>query len=400
MTKELEKFLKVGQEPQETKPLNMLLRTKGKAINIDNHLVGRVTRNIANLDENTFLLVEDKIVSIPQEEHLAILTKELEYDTNGIEKIVYKIPTLDHLSEGDIISVGNDGNINTLYRINSHHNTLLATERCNSNCLMCSQPPRDRNDVPMLYEIHKKLIPLIPKDCIELGISGGEPTLMGEYFFELIKQLKEDLPNTEIHVLTNGRTFAWNELAERLGEIDHKRLMLGIPLYSDYYQVHDYIVQAENAFYQTILGFHNLARYNQRVELRVVLHKQSIPRLTRLARYIYKNLPFVEHVAFMGLEYIGYTPHNIDKLWIDPYDYQKELEEAVEFLSVQGMNVSIYNTPLCLIPDNLWDYSRKSISDWKNDYLPECETCSKLEDCGGLFTWNLKKHSEYIKPFA
>jgi hypothetical protein len=40
--------------------------------------------------------------------------------------------------------------------------------------------------------------------------------------------------------------------------------------------------------------------------------------LTRLAKYIYKNLPFVEHVTFMGLEFIGYTPHNIDKLWIDP----------------------------------------------------------------------------------
>ena len=188
-------------------------------------------------------------------------------------------------------------------------------------------------------------------------------------------------------------------MAERLGEINHKGLMLGIPVYADFYQVHDYIVQAENAFYQTMQGLHNLARYDQRIEIRIVLHKQSIPRLTRLAKYIYKNLPFVEHVAFMGLEYIGYAPHNINDLWIDPYNYQNELGEAVEFLAGQGMHVSIYNTPLCVLPESLWMYARKSISDWKNDYLPECTSCSKMNDCGGLFTWNLKKHSEYIVPF-
>jgi His-Xaa-Ser system radical SAM maturase HxsC len=223
---------------------------------------------------------------------------------------------------------------------------------------------------------------------------------MGELFFKMIEPIQHDLPDTEIHVLTNGRTFAWNSMAERLGEIDCNRFMLGIPLYADYYQIHDYIVQANNAFYQTVAGLHNLARYNQRIEIRVVLHKQSIPRLVKLAKYIYKNLPFVEHITFMGLEYIGYTPFNIDKLWIDPYEYIDELEESVEFLAGQGMNVSIYNSQLCVLPESLWKYSRKSISDWKNSYLPECEQCSKLDDCGGLFTWNLKKHSEYIKAFS
>jgi hypothetical protein len=101
----------------------------------------------------------------------------------------------------------------------------------------------------------------------------------------------------------------------------------------------------------------------------------------------------------MGLEYVGYTPYNIDKLWIDPADYINELGEAVEFLAGQGMKVSIYNSQLCVLPENLWEYSRKSISDWKNSYLPECSKCTKLEQCGGLFTWNLKKHSDKIKSF-
>lgn len=377
----------------------MLLRTRGIPLHIETDLVGRVTRDAGNLDESTFLLVDQEPFRVVSGNYLGTLTKQVSVDESRSHSIIYRVPTLDHLQDGDIVAVSQDGNINTLYRINSPHNTLLATERCNSNCLMCSQPPKDKDDINRLFKLHQQLIPLIPKDCDELGISGGEPTLMGNLFFSLLEQLQEHLPQTEIHILTNGRTFAWNHVAERLARMNYSRVMLGIPVYSDYYQEHDHIVQAPNAFNQTILGLHNLARYNQRIEIRVVLHKLSIPRLVKLAKYIYKNLPFAEHVTFMGLEYVGYTPHNIDKLWIDPYDYMDELGEAVEFLAARGMNVSIYNTQLCIMPKPLWKYARKSISDWKNSFLPECTRCAQLEECGGLFTWNLKKPSAYIKPF-
>jgi His-Xaa-Ser system radical SAM maturase HxsC len=376
----------------------MLLKTKGIPLNIDKHVVGKVTRNSAHIDDKTFYISDDSTTTnIKVLECLGILTTRQEWSDYGNQKVVFKIPALEHLQDGDIVSVGNDGNINTLYRINSKQNTLLTTERCNSNCLMCSQPPKDKNDLSLLYDINTQLIPLIPKDCSELGISGGEPTLMGERFFLLLEQISSTLPNTEIHILSNGRAFAWNHMAEKLSSIDSTRLMLGIPLYSDFYQTHDYIVQAENAFYQTVLGLHNLARYNQRIEIRVVLHKQTIPRLVKLSKYIYKNFPFVEHVAFMGLEYIGYTPSNKEKLWVDPFDYKETLAEAVLYLESQGMHVSIYNTPLCVLPEKIWPFSRKSISDWKNEYLPECKNCSKLNDCGGFFTWNLKKLSSHIK---
>lgn len=376
----------------------MLLRVKGNPKHINTPLIGKVTRNPNLLDSNTFFISEDSKISSNLKECVGVLSNTI-IDNDLDLPSVENVPTFVDLAEGDIIVANPDGNINTLYRVNANHNTLFVTERCNSNCLMCSQPPKNKDDISRLNNINRKLIPLIPKDCHELGISGGEPTLMGEHFFETLEALKVNLPDTEIHVLSNGRTFSRIAMAERLGKIEYSRLMIGIPLYSDYYQSHDYIVQAKDAFNQTIIGIHNLARFNQRIEIRVVLHKLSIPRLTKLARYIYKNLPFVEHVTFMGLEYVGYTPYNIDKLWIDPADYISELSEAVEFLAGQGMRVSIYNSQLCVLPENLWEYSRKSISDWKNSYLPECSKCSKLEQCGGLFTWNLKKHSDKIKAF-
>jgi His-Xaa-Ser system radical SAM maturase HxsC len=174
-------------------------------------------------------------------------------------------------------------------------------------------------------------------------------------------------------------------------------LVLGVPLYSDDPVLHDYIVQARHAFDQTVLGFHQLARFGQPIEIRVVLHKLSIPRLPFLAEFIYRNFPFVSHVALMGLEPTGYTPRNKEKLWIDPVDYQDELEEAVEFLSVRGMNVSLYNLQLCLLRRSLWSFARKSISDWKNIFFSECHDCGVLDQCGGLFQSAELMHSPHIK---
>jgi His-Xaa-Ser system radical SAM maturase HxsC len=158
-------------------------------------------------------------------------------------------------------------------------------------------------------------------------------------------------------------------------------------------------VQAKHAFDQTIRGLHEAARYGIRSEIRVVLHKLTIPRLTRLVEYIHRNLPFVEHVALMGLEHTGYTPRNIKALWIDPFEYQAELKEAVEYLAMRGMTVSIYNHQLCVLPESIWPYSKRSISDWKNSYPPECDGCVQRDNCGGFFQWKTTVKSQHIQPF-
>lgn len=377
----------------------MLLKTKGTPHLITSPIVASVTREELMHDHDYVLIAEDHIPATKLVSFKALLTNLSFKDYQLDKPSVYSVGTFDHLAENDIVVIHADGNINTLYRVQSVQNFILFTERCNSNCLMCSQPPKDRDDTGYLYDIYQQLIPLIPKDCSGLGITGGEPTLLGKRYFSLLQLIKESLPDTEVHCLTNGRSFAWPEFARQLKKIDLNRMMLGIPLYADYAALHDFIVQAKDAFYQTMLGLHQLAANNQRIEIRIVLHKQTIPRLTRLAKFIYKNIPFVEHIAFMGLEYQGYTPHNIKELWIDPLEYINELEESVEYLSSMGMNVSIYNSQLCVLPEHLWKYNKKSISDWKNIYLDECNKCTMMNECGGLFASCEKMHSRGLRAF-
>ncbi len=360
------------------------LKTIGVATNITDVVVAKIVSGDGTF-YNLYSLELNESIYLSKEDSKVIHTKS-----------VCGISNLEHLEIGDIVLIKPNGMVYTLFREQSPHNSLFITDRCNSNCLMCSQPPKNTDDLDYYYKINLQLIKLIPKTTKEIGITGGEPTLLGERFIAILNLLTEYLPDTDIHVLTNGRSFAWKNIPEQFSKVNNPRVVFGIPLYADFYQLHDYVVQARDAFYQTILGLHNMARFNQRIEIRVVLHKQTYKRLPSLAKFIYRNLPFVEHIAFMGLEYTGYTPYNSDLLWMEPSEYSHELEEAINYLDSMDMNVSIYNLQLCLLKPTLWKFARKSISDWKRDYLNECNSCNLLKECGGVFATS-QKHSNEIR---
>lgn len=305
----------------------------------------------------------------------------------------------EYFNDGDILRLDNDGNYASLYRARSQHNTILLTERCNHYCLMCSQPPKTDND-SWLFDETVELIKMIPKECECLGISGGEPTLYGDKFIELIGHCKSNLPNTFIDILTNGRTFSKESYVKKLAAVDNKNCTYAIPIYSDDPVTHDYVVQSKGAFNQTIQGILNLKKYHQNVEIRIVIHKQTVPRLYELCEFITRNLLFVDHVALMGLEMMGFTPINLDDLWIDPFEYKDILSECVYLLNSYKIPNSVYNHQLCTINEDVYPNYRKSISDWKNEYVDECSKCIRIEDCGGFFSSSKQiKFSDYIKAF-
>lgn len=307
-------------------------------------------------------------------------------------------PELGYLSDGDVVRIDpQQGDLWVWYRRHSRNNFLLLTERCNSRCLMCSQPPRAVDDSHLIGEV-LEAIALISPETEFITLTGGEPTVLREGFLKILRRMKSHLPDTYVSVLTNGRSFAYRKLADRVAAVGHPAMRLCIPLYSDIDSHHDFVVQARGAFNQTVRGMMNLAAARVPVEIRVVLHRQTFERLPNLAAFIARNLPFVSHVALMGLEPTGFTKANMDALWMEPAEYGRQLEEAVETLRWAGLSVSIYNHPLCLVPRALWPYCRQSISDWKNIYFEECEGCTVKGDCCGFFASATLKRSNLIRP--
>ena len=131
-----------------------------------------------------------------------------------------------------------------------------------------------------------------------------------------------------------------------------------------------------------------------------MLHAVTAPRLRKTCAWLARNLPFVDHVALMGLENTGFALAN-QSLAVDrPARLPGRSRAGVDMLRAAGVHVSVYNLPLCLLDCSVWDVAVQSISDWKNGYLPECDGCAARSRCAGFFSTGRTRRSRGIKPFA
>ncbi|MDA9465502.1 His-Xaa-Ser system radical SAM maturase HxsC [Bradyrhizobium sp. CCBAU 53415] len=305
-----------------------------------------------------------------------------------------------YLADGDVIGFDHASRkFRTLYRRNSAHNSFLVTERCNNYCLMCSQPPKDVDDQWILSEI-KESLPLIDPATSALTFTGGETLSDWEDFTAVLKECRDRLPATAIQVLTNGRAFADSRIVDAWKAVGHPNLMAAIPVYASVDHVHDHVVQAKGAFDETIMGILKLKDRGQRVEIRVVLHALTAPIIEDTGRWIARNLPFVDHVALMGLENTGFAIANDAMLWMDPVDYGDGLARAVDHLCAAGVNVSVYNLPKCVLPKSVWPHAFRSISDWKNGFIEECDGCDEKNACSGFFTTGRPRFSRGVRAIT
>lgn len=363
------------------------LQTIGKPKNIFNPIIGTIQNDA--IDKENFILDSN---DLNQKIVLSSKSSTLSHPTG-----VFNV-NINHLTPGDIVIVFPNGVINTLFRVKSEDNTLFMTNNCNQQCIMCSQPPKKKNDIEQLFEINSKLIELIPLTTLQLGISGGEPTLGGKYLFLLLAKLFNRIPQISVVVLSNAVLLSDKSFFQNLEGLNKERIIFSVPLYGDNEYTHDSIVRSKGSFYKTIKGIHNLFNYGFRVELRVIPQIKNLLRLEKISHFIYKNLTFVEQVAFMGIENIGNARKNIQDIWVPPEKLISPLERATNFLRMSGINCSLYNYQSCILDDSLREISQSSISDWKLEFLPICSTCNAKNSCGGIFNSSLEIMKEYINP--
>ena len=297
---------------------------------------------------------------------------------------------------GDVLNISKEGKINVLWEVKSDNNAFYVTDICNSKCIMCPQVEGSCVRYDECLET-LKLVDL--SKHVEIGITGGEPTLNMNKLVELLKSIALKAPDKKVHILTNGRNFSKIENVEKIAKIKNIKVSFGIPLYSDIAEEHDYIVGVKGAFIETINGLYNLAKYRQEIEIRTVILKQNYKQLKTLAEYIYRNLPFVSHVALMGMEYHGNAETNYDLVSIDPIEYKTELYEAVREYVRFNMIVDVYNLPFCLVHDKVQQFCRDSISTWKKTFLPQCANCAVKDICSGVFETSFT-HSQNIQPIS
>jgi len=302
------------------------------------------------------------------------------WNSNGVE-IGFSVE--DNIEDGEIwILFPEAKKANRFYRPSSNSNTLIFTERCDQYCIMCSQPPKNK-DYPY-WDLFNSAIKELPVSTI-LGISGGEPLLEKEYLFSLIEDVILKRPDITFHILTNGQHFEVND--EQRLKVLNKNILWGIPLYSTDSEVHDSIVGKIGAFETLINNMGILYRSGAQIELRTVLLKQNVGYLSHIANFIADKLPWISFWALMQLEPIGFAKVSFSEKFYDNSENFSLIKIALDSAKIKNVTTKLYNFPSCTVDQNYRHYVNQSISDWKNKYIKKCESCSEKVNCCGFFEW-------------
>lgn len=279
-------------------------------------------------------------------------------------------------------------------------NTIFTTGLCNSNCIMCPYTEYFRfNSKSKSFNTLKNIIDSMNRNLEYVCITGGEPTILRDDFLQLVEHCKNHFHYAILHILTNGRTFAYKDFLDDFRKVRPYKTLLGIPLHADNSKLHDYISQSNGSFEETIHGLDNLYAGGENIELRIVTSKLNYTNLPSLAKMITKRYRHCKHVCLMGLEMMGNAMINRDKVWVTYDKIWQYIREATYILLMNGIDTELYNYPLCIVDKDLQPTYRKSITPSKIEYLNECEFCKRKHECGGFFRTTKIMPDIKVRPY-
>ena len=310
---------------------------------------------------------------------------------------IFSKELFDSIEDGDIGIVNNGNMLRVILSRRANHNTVLVTERCNNSCLFCSQPPKTGNDDWLLSQSALAIASFSLNDVV--GVSGGEPLLYGDDFLHFIDFIIENSPGTALHVLTNGRKFSDVSFTRQMKERSEKiKITFGIPLYSSRSSVHDYLVGSEGAFDETVRGLINAGNSGINIELRIIPTQANYTELDDIVEFTGRVFSNINQISLMGLESIGWARKNWSSIFVEHDSYSEKILSAVETAHRSGIPLTIFNYPLCHLPERAWEFATQSISDWKNYYPKECDECTQKSSCAGYFSSSKGRFHQPPRP--
>ena len=355
--------------------------------------VGKITYDNADLKDNSILVIKDNEYeafkegftgyifegnSLPDKLKKYLLNKKIQF-ISGVN--------INKMESGDIVNLNFEKtSLKVLYKGSSTEQIILTTNQCNNNCIMCPdsdgiRKTRHNADINSLIAAIK----LMDNNTKFICITGGEPTLLKQDLFEILDTCTNRFNNAEFIMLTNGRTFYYENYIREFIKHSPNNMIIGIPLHSHRKEIHDDITRANGSYVQTVSGIKNLLKYKQLVEIRVVINKLNYLDLVNIAEMISTEFQNCHRVNFVAMEILGNAYMNLDEVWIDFEDFKEQLEKACIILLSKGIRSYIYNIPLCYIDKKFWSITKRSITEYKVRYGEECEGCKVKEKCGGFF---------------
>lgn len=310
----------------------------------------------------------------------------------------------DNYEVGDflLLKTDSDGSVHITPLLTSDkpERTLFLTGQCNSDCIMCPYATNQRiKGEPVPVDDLLAYVELMNPETDYICITGGEPTLLKEGFLAVLKAVKDHLKYAVVHILTNGRTFSYPDFFTAYQLVRPYQTLLGIPLHAATPEHHDRISGVKGSFTQTVCGIENCYKGREQIELRIVTSALNAQLLSGLAHFIGKNFPAVNCVSLMGLEMMGNAMINRSAVWIGYDQLMPYVEEAANILLSYGVSPRLFNYPLCKVQERYHSIYHRSITESKVRYKPECEQCSRKEECGGFFQTTIVMPDINVSPY-
>lgn len=333
-------------------------------------------------------------------ETLCIQPGHINFSSDGYGKdILEENSKLYGLQTGDIISIDGRGIIERLFCAKEDDAVVFITGHCNSNCVMCPSSDQERRLEDGLSDFElQQYIDMLPKSLGHIGVTGGEPTLRTETFFHVMGALADKFPSAEVQLLTNGQAFASKKITDRLLAHCPAYLQTAIPIHGSSEALHDSVTRASGSFAETVLGISRLVAAGIYVELRVVVTRMNVLDLMNIAEFIVKQFPNAGVVNFIGLETRGNCAKNFDLVYCSQEESIKYILPAAKTIANAGIDVGLYNYPLCVVDRSAWGICKQSISPEKIRYAPECSGCEAMSYCGGFFNTTLSMTKPDVHP--
>ncbi|OGS13258.1 MAG: hypothetical protein A2234_03195 [Elusimicrobia bacterium RIFOXYA2_FULL_58_8] len=188
---------------------------------------------------------------------------------------------------------------------------IKVTFRCNNKCDFCAQGHKreDQSDRGT-QRVRGDLAAAYKRGSRAVVFTGGEPTLH-PHIIELVSMAKK-IGYKTIQLQTNGRTFAYLGLLERL--IAAGATEMSPSLHGAKPETHDALTRTPGSFLQTVAGIKNTARLGMPIVTNTVITSSNYRELPALAALLVKL--GVSQYQFAFVHIVGTALEN--SKWIVP----------------------------------------------------------------------------------